>query len=67
MEIRITRNRAFWLAYIVFCVAVVTGLQLTGEINLATMDRGQQLIVTALLVACGVVWRYWFKINYRQP
>lgn len=51
----------FWIVFVFFCVSMVTLGQLTGEIDLATMSRAEQVIYTAALVMCGIAIRHWFK------
>jgi hypothetical protein len=56
-------NLSFWIAYILFCVLGILGLQLTGKINLATLEFAEQVILTVTFVSCGIVIKHWYDKN----
>jgi hypothetical protein len=51
----------FWIVFVSFSITIVAAGELTGQINLATMSRAEQVIYTATLVLCGIAIRHWFK------
>jgi hypothetical protein len=56
-------NRLFWINYVFFCVGIVVFLELTGLLDLSTMDTTEDMIFITFLIICGIVMRYWFRAN----